>query len=250
MRFHPSLGAWRNRSALQAARLALDASEPLLGALDPSHMQVCPQNPGLLDDAQAQALLDGFPQTCFRLHANAHALGWSSAADASTAHLFGAYFDQLGRVARTLKSPAYTWHAGLRRYARFEEVLARTQELEQRWGIPVGVEGLYPTADDRYVISSWDDYARLLASGVRYAIDLSHLHIVREHAGREHPANLVRELLSSPQCLEIHVSANDGAHDMHAQIGTEPWWWSDLRTHAHHGAQVFTEGGQVMPIII
>lgn len=247
---HPSLGAWRNRTAHKAALQALHAAEPLVGSLDPSRMQVCPQNPGQLGPSEAHELRQAFPQTRFRLHANAHAAGWSSQADASTQHLFAPYFEALGQLSSWLDGEAYTWHAGLRQHATLTEVLSRTLDLEQAWGIPVGIEGLYPTADARYLLSTWAEYAQLLESGVRYALDLSHLNIVRAAEGLESPASLVRELLSSPQCLEIHLSANDGTHDMHAQVGTEPWWWDDLQRYATPAAHIFSEGGQIVPRIL
>ena len=242
---HPSLGAWRGLSVGSAMEEAADASEPLLGKLCLDHAQICPQNPGKITKEDAQALRLQYPDVQFRLHANAQALGWSSMADASTLNQFSAYFDTLRGLSEALQAPAYTWHAGMRRHAGLTTVLWRTQSLEQEWGIPVGIEGLYPTPDDRYLLSTWAEYRVLLESGVKYALDMSHLNILAHRSG-EREDGLVRELLASPACIEVHLSGNAGDADTHGQLATAPWWWSMLDA-ANPEAVFFTEGGQTRP---
>lgn len=105
---------------------------------------------------------------------------------------------------------------------------------------PVGVEGHYPTAGDTWLLASWDEYRTLFDSGVPYALDLSHLHIVANHSGRREDT-LVAEMLASDRCLEIHVSDNDGRADRHAVCVEPPWWFALLR-HAHGEAVIFSEG--------
>ncbi len=248
MKIHPSLGAWPALPASSAMRGAVEAEEPLFGRLDLAHAQICPQNPGRLTLEDAAALREEFPQTQFRLHANAHAHGWSSLADASTygQSEFSEYFDRLIELSVAFDAPAYTWHAGLRRHANLKQVFARTMEMEQRMGIPVGIEGLYPTPDGRYLLADWDEYAAMLRSGVKYALDMSHINIVAHRTHRREDG-LLRELLASPNCIEIHVSGNNGDADTHGQLATEPWWWSMMVEYANPQATIFTEGGRRRP---
>ena len=242
---HPSLGAWRGLTAHSAIQEARSASEPLLGPLSVAHAQICPQNPGKLNVDDADTLRIANPDVHFRLHANAQAAGWSSQADASTFGDFENYFGILQRVSETLGAPAYTWHAGMRRHDSLPGVLKTTTRLEDFWGIPVGIEGLYPTPDDRYLLSTWAEYRVLLESGVKYALDMSHLNILAHRSG-EREDGLVRELLASAACIEVHLSGNAGDADTHGQLATAPWWWSMLDA-ANPNAVFFTEGGQTRP---
>jgi hypothetical protein len=232
-------------SVQSAMQHAMNAEEPLLGRLDLGHAQICPQNPGKITPEDAQALRLEYPGVQFRLHANAQVAGWSAHADASTFGEFEGYFHVLWRVSESLGAPAYTWHAGMRRNASLQAVLDRTDYLEQAWGIDVGIEGLYPTPDDRYLLSTWDEYRVLLDSGVKYALDMSHINILAHRSG-ERNAGLVRNMLSSPACIEVHLSGNAGDADTHGQLATEPWWW-DLLDSANPNAVIFTEGGQTRP---
>jgi hypothetical protein len=79
-----------------------------------------------------------------------------------------------------------------------------------------------------------------LESGVPYAIDLSHLHILACHSGVRDDA-LVRDMLACERCIEVHVSANDGRGDWHQICQRPPWWWPLLR-HINPKAVVFSEG--------
>jgi hypothetical protein len=225
---------------------AAGAQEPLFGALDVRHAQICPQNPGRLTEETAAALRQAFPDTQFRLHANAHVEGWSARADASTYPLFALYFSALAKVSGALRAPAYTWHAGMRASASLGDVFHHTRALEDALGIPVGVEGLYPTADDRYLLSTWEEYRALLESNVRYALDMSHINILAHRSGRREDG-LLRDLLASPACIEVHISGNAGDADTHGQLATAPWWWSFM-DEINPSAAVFTEGGQVRPV--
>lgn len=242
---YPSLGAWRAMSVKTALAESRVASEPLLGKLSTGHAQVCPQNPGRLDPDMAQDLRLHNPDIQFRLHANAQVAGWSSQADASAFGQHEDYFRNLERVSQAFGATAYTWHAGMRRHAALEQVLQRTRDLEQAWGIPVGIEGLYPTPDDRYLLSTWAEYRALLESGVKYALDMSHVNILVTRSG-ERDDGLLRDLLASPACIEVHLSGNAGDADTHGQLATEPWWLF-LLDFANPDAVFFTEGGQTRP---
>ena len=243
---HASLGAWRAVSVQGAMERARHASEPFLGPISLAHAQICPQNPGKLTVDDAETLRLTFPATQFRLHANAQVAGWSSQADASTFGEHEGYFHTLSRVSEALGARAYTWHAGRRKHADLNMVLWRTRALADEWGIDVGIEGLYPTPDDRYLLSTWDEYEMLLRSKVKFALDLSHLNILAHRHGRENKSWLVQELLQSDACIEIHFSGNDGDADTHGQLASEPWWWEFL-DRANPDAVIFSEGGQVRP---
>jgi hypothetical protein len=58
---------------------------------------------------------------------------------------------------------------------------------------------------------------------------------------RRYEMTLLREMVSSEQCKEIHLSGNDGVRDQHAPLTTHPWWW-DVLSFAHPDAVVFYEG--------
>jgi hypothetical protein len=96
------------------------------------------------------------------------------------------------------------------------------------------------------LVSTWDEYRRLLDLGVCYGLDLSHLNIVARRERRRDPG-LVRALLTSPQCIEVHVSDSDGRRDVHWMLTEPPWWWTVLRTAHRVGmtAVVFSEGNQL-----
>jgi hypothetical protein len=242
---HPSLGAWRAVRVETAIQMARSASEPLFGPLDCSHAQVCPQNPGKLTPEIVAQLREQNPSVQFRLHANAHVPGWSSLADASMFPQFQGYFADLRRISEAFGANGYTWHAGERRNATLDEVLDRTRALQDEWGIEVGIEGMYPTDNDRYILSTWGEYRTLLESGVSYALDLSHLNILAHRSGVRDDG-LVADLLASPTCMEIHISGNSGDADTHGQLATEPWWWGLLKG-ANDQALIFSEGGQIRP---
>jgi hypothetical protein len=57
--------------------------------------------------------------------------------------------------------------------------------------------------------------------------------------------NLLRELLASPQCIEVHLSGNDGSADQHHALDVDavPWWWS-LLACVNPDAVIFSEGRQ------
>jgi len=110
----------------------------------------------------------------------------------------------------------------------------------------VGIEGHYPTKHDIWLLSTWAEYRVMLESGVHYALDLSHLHIVATGSGYVE-WNLLRELLASPKCLEVHVSANDGSADQHhaLDVNAVPWWWP-LLAYVHANTVIFSEGRQTI----
>ncbi len=241
MKAHVSLACWPGLRHQEAARqLAEPPAEPCFGRLSVEHVQLVPQSMGQLDEPLADALRSAYPDTRFRLHANVRVLPRHVFADLSGFGQHAEWFGQAARISRRLNAPAYTAHAGRRGQASLNAVLKNARRCADLFGCPVGIEGHYPTPGDTWLLSSWDEYRTLFDSGVPYALDLSHLHIVATHSGRREDT-LVAEMLASDRCLEIHVSDNDGRADRHAVCVEPPWWFALLR-HAHGEAVIFSEG--------
>lgn len=244
MKINLSLAAYPRHSALRAMRRATEekVSEPLIGRLHLDHVQICPQNTGVLTPEVIQELMLYYPHTQFRLHANARVEYKRQVVDLDSFDPMSSYWKRLRAVSFSLRAPAYTAHAGLRANCSLVDVLANTLRAEDFMGIPVGIEGHYPTPRGIYLLDSWTDYKVLLNSGVNYALDLSHLQILAEQTKMYH-TGLMRELLSSAHCLEVHVSDNDGRRDSHKLLEQEPWWWPLLK-YVHPNAVIFSEGTQ------
>jgi hypothetical protein len=241
---HISLGAFPCKRFDDAIGLAMNGvSEPLLGELSTQHLQLCPQNFGVLTEEMAL----NYRQTPmqFRLHANVRVLKEMRFADFSNFDQHQDWFIQAGKISRLLGAPAYTGHAGERQFTNsLEQVFDHVRAAQDIFECPVGVEALYPDRKNplKYWISTWEEYAKMLHSGVHYALDLSHLNIVAHHTGRKE-LSLVGELLASDRCLEVHLSHNDGTGDSHLPM-IEPPWWFDLLEMTHQDATIFSEGSQ------
>lgn len=236
-----SLAAFPRRHFAEAMYLAENGgpTEPYLGALCVGHVQLCPQNSGVLDESLVDSLLSNYTNTRFRLHANVRVLRHRVVSDFATFWQEPGYWRQLAHISRRLGSIGYSAHAGRRDQSTLDQVLDAARRCEDLFGCRVGVEGHYPTPNDTFLISSWREYAALFDSGVNYALDLSHLNIVAAQSGRIE-TNLVREMLACERCIEVHVSDNDGVRDQHKLLAGEPWWL-DLLAYANSGATIFTE---------
>lgn len=241
---HVSLGAYGRTPHLVAIAemLVSPPEEPILGRLSTAHVQICPQNHGPFTADMAQQVRRSFPDIRWRLHANVRVHGVHRWADIGDWPQERDYFAELARVSQALLAPCYTAHAGRRQAASLQDIFRHTRELEELFGVPVGIEGHYPTHGDYWAISSWREYRALLASGVRFALDLSHLHILAITTNTWE-RNLVCEMLACERCLEVHVSSNNGHADQHRQLTEEPWWFQ-LLAYVHPNATVFSEGRQ------
>ena len=249
MKLHAASGlapGHRHERAMEI--IAAGVTDPVLGRIGMEKVQLCPQHSGGLDDVKIEALLQQYPDTDFRLHASPRVEGnrdhYVYASNAKTKP------DQVKALARTsqkLGADGYSLHSGLSSESTLEEALDTISWIEDLFQCPVGIEGLYPAGarKEYWLINKWDDYQRLLESGVRYAIDLSHLQIVafREKCVEQ---QLVEELLASPACIEIHVSDNNGRADSHRPLspGALPWWKPilDKVSATNELAPVFYEG--------
>lgn len=243
MKINLSLAAYPTLTYVDAMlRAQAGASEPLLGTLALEHTQLCPQNRGILDEAMAEGLMVAFPETKFRLHANVRVLGTRWVHDLADYGKVAEFWTTLGNISRLMKAPCYTAHAGARGTGTLQDVFDNARRCADLFGIPVGIEGHYPTKAEKYHIDSWVEYTRLYESGIPYVIDFSHLHILASISG-ETDMDLIREMLTSERCLEVHLSGNDGTHDQHKELVDEPWWW-ELMSDIHPSTTIFTEGVQ------
>lgn len=244
-----SLAAFPGLAHLDAALAAIDGvrrcelSEPAFGPLSICHMQLVPQNRGQMTESFAQSLCDAYPDVKFRLHANVRVLQRAVRADLSGFDEHFAWFEQAGRINRLLGAAGYTAHSGYRAESSMLQMLDNARRCADLFECRVGIEGQYPTQAGELLVASWAEYRQLFESGLDYALDLSHLNIlvaktrVREDA-------LVAEMLSSAQCIEVHISDNDGSGDWHQTCERRPWW-ADLLMQTHPDAVIFSEGNQM-----
>jgi hypothetical protein len=225
-----------------AEMLANPPVEPLLGTLSTDKVQICPQNYGIFNEEMAAEVRKTLPHIEWRLHANVRVQREHRIVDMCDWPHERDYFADVARVSQALGAPAYSAHAGRRDRATVAQVLHNTREVEQLFGIPVAVEGHYPTRGNIWLFSTWQEYRVLLESGVHFVVDLSHLNIVAYRSGFVN-WGLVWELLACERCIEVHVSDNDGSGDQHRLLEQEPWWFP-LLAHVNAGATVFSEGRQ------
>jgi hypothetical protein len=215
-------------------------SDPALGVIDYAHIQVCPQNfgEGKITEQLLDKLQDFVPESKIRLHANTRIMDHSCQYDAGTISRFPEYTQRLTAILKHLGTP-YTLHAannGVPLLTQLEAV----SKLSDATGVPVGIEGLYPSKYARNTLKVWDDYELLLMSDCFYAIDLSHLNIIRQNIGNP-PQGLLESLIQDPKCIEIHVSGNDGIMDSHLPC-TGKEWWMPLLNIVSDNTVIFYEG--------
>ena len=174
-----------------------------------------------------------------RLHANCRVLDRHCRLNLDSVPVEPAYFAALAAASRRLGAEAYTLHPGYTINCTRQQLADNLDHLEQIFECPVGVEAMYPNRMRPYHLADWSGYGWLLESGVRYAIDLSHIHILATHTNTvDH--GLVRALLQSDRLLELHISSNDGFSDSHG-LSFQQEWWHDLLTITHPETVIFCE---------
>lgn len=213
-----------------------------LGPIDASKIQICPQTRGQINIEAAHRLRLDHPDVEFRLHANVKTQETRKIFDAVDFdnEAFRTRWEDIRAVSRALNAPCYTLHAGLRGNRTMMDLVDYVRRIEDFMDIPVGVEGHYPTRGHQYLLDSWREYDDLLKSGVSYVIDLSHLNIIVAHE-KTIEGDLLAELISSPRCIEIHLSGNDGRRDLHGHLNGDEWWMDFLKL-GHSEATIFFEG--------
>lgn len=235
-----SLGsALPGKSPEDAMALAQNLEVPVIGKISLDHVQICPQNfcGGAMTMERLQNLQSTYPDTHFRFHANVRLMDKGCQYDLGTLHRHSEYTEILTPFLTYLGQP-YSIHAASNGSTLLLQV-SNLRRLSEKSGVPVALEGLYPGCRSN-TVSAWDDYAALLEHKVPYALDLSHLNIVR-HTYGDAPDGLVEALMQDKHCIEVHTSGNDGLHDRHLSCDGHEWWL-DLLHLVHKDAVLFYEG--------
>ncbi len=227
--------------------IAEGLADPVFGEIDMHRVQLCPQHRGYLGEDEIERFMARYPETEFRLHASPKLAG------VPKRHVYGSnipenkdWIDRLIALTKLMGSIGYSIHAGLREESTIDQMIGNVKALEDKMSARVAVEGLYPARSDMWLMSNWQEYEAVAHSGVGFALDLSHLNIVARRHGRKD--DIVRDLLALPNCVEIHVSHNDGRADAHRKLNPEQEpWWLPMIAGAHSDADFFYEGILVMP---
>ncbi|MFA0809294.1 hypothetical protein [Microbulbifer epialgicus] len=213
-----------------------------------AHVQLCPQNHGKLSIEGLNLLKTRFNDSQFRLHATCRlSVNGYRRYDASTPfEASRSYFQEMSELSKFVNAPAYSLHSGRRSESTLESMISNVFYIQDLFDCPVAVEGLYPAKGNRLLVSTWEEYKKLMLSGVFYALDMSHLNIVATKE-RYWDLELLVELLSHPHCIEVHISGNNGYADKHEPIFVEtlPAWWQFM-DHVGPNAVIFTESNQYM----
>ena len=232
-----------------AAALHAGVTEPLIGAVSPRKIQLCPQNRGLLNQRVALQLAGDFPNTEFRLHANVQVGERRVAYDASVFHdtEYRRFFNDVRNVSRVFSAPVYSLHAGYQANCTLQELIDNMRRLQDFMpDLTVAVEGLYELPAKPQLMDTWDAYQAVYDAGICVALDLSHLNLLPNRPDRD---SIVRDWLRRPQTVEIHISDNDGSRDQHRLLNaaTPPWWWpllNDSLPHLPYTTTIFSESNQ------
>lgn len=233
------------------ANLASGTVEPILGNLDCSHIQLCPQHKDVLTLGLIQKLQTNYPNIQFRLHSDVRTLKKSGytidLSDLDSTNLW--YFEELNELSQYINAPLYSLHAG-KRSISFEQLIENYYHLSEIFHCPIAIEGHYPFKRDYWLIDKWQEYELFLKHNISYALDLSHLNIVAKRYGWDW--DLTQCLISSPNCKEIHISFNDGLLDSHL-VATEqylPMWthWQRILSSKNSDCFIFSEGNQSLAL--
>jgi len=238
-----SFPGMRHDSAMVLASQLLksgDLHEPAIGAISIDHVQIVPQCFGMVNDALIDWFKTNFPETQFRLHANVRVLQGHVFADLSNFEDHPQWWEKAAQMHKLLGAKAYSAHSGRRSDCdSLEKLFDNCRKASDLFGCDVAIEGQYPSKEN-YQIDSWGEYRQLFESGLAYALDLSHLNIVATQS-QSFDMGLVKEMLSSDRCSEVHLSDNNGKGDFH-QVCNKQCWWSELLDFVHPSATIFTEG--------
>lgn len=235
----------RHTAALQTAlaeQSAGELAEPALGQISMRHCQLVPQNFGMLDEETCDELQALSPDAAFRLHANVRVLRNHVIADLANFHEQQEWWTTAARLSKRLNATGYSAHSGSRKDATLAQMLDNAKAASDLFGIPVAIEGQYPTKEGDLLVNSWQEYEQVFKSGAAFALDLSHLNILA-HKTKSREMELVREMLAAKQCLEVHLSDNNGTGDWHQVCENKPWWW-ELLPSINPKSVVFSEGNR------
>lgn len=249
LKINLSLAAYHGFRFDWAMQAALDEQqnktlyEPALGEISLEHVQIVPQLRGAFTVDKALEIKNKYPDTQFRLHANVRLSDKWICFDLSNLDKHEALFKQAGQVQKALGSDVYSAHSGETPGVTLEQVFDNAKRASDIMQCSVAVEGLYPSVRKRnQILTTWKCYQKLLESDLPFALDLSHLKIVQNRYKENN--SLIKEMLSSDKCLEVHVSDNDGTSDKHDICADKPFWFDMLINYTNPDAVVFTEGNR------
>jgi hypothetical protein len=236
-----SLGSFIRQPVLAASDAARSGMHVhCLGHITTPTLQICPQNTGVIDEATLDAVMRSHPESSIRFHANVQMLPQRLLQDVVDFDTCHPYWKRMKVLTQYAELPVYSAHAGLRRDRDMRYVLDQQARLMDFLGIPVALEGHYPTRDNHYLASDWAEWDMMYQSGLPYVVDLSHAAIIANLKHQREDALLIN-MLSHPSCLEVHLSGNDGRADQHTAMHGHEWWWPLLK-YTHSQAEGFYEG--------
>lgn len=216
-----------------------------------SNIQICPQHIGKLSVDTFERIIDRYPKIKFRLHANVRLeeklrpfdAGFSLSENIS-------YIKKLKKIQKILNSKVYSYHAPMHQNKEFSQIFYNVLTLQDYLQIPVALEGLYSNFKNKEWL--WNNpyyaYNKIYKEKIFFALDLSHLNICYYQSDEQTKLNIIKlteDMIQSPYCLEIHISANDGKNDTHKNI-SESIWWIDIlnRTEINPNCVIFCESLQ------
>ena len=204
-------------------------------------VQLCPQSFGCVTDDLLYTLKDTYPKTKFQLHSNVRIVhGKKPVHGSSSGAWVEMYLQEFSRLTQVTGCGIYSIHSGYEDEMLLEDMFENVRRMNTKYNMTIAIEGLYPERRRKALVSSWRQYHQLLDADIPYAIDLSHLNIVARAEG--HSMYLVQELLSSHNCIEVHLSSNNGLWDSHLPLSKEgkEWWW-DFLEYCHPQTTIFSE---------
>jgi len=222
--------SYAGKSYMQSIELIKSAKESFIDnsfAIKKNIIQLCPQHIGYLSPLLINNIKIKYKEIQFRLHANVKVWDKLYLFDASSDLRLEEnkkYILKLKEINNLLGSKIYSYHAGRR--CSIKRLLSNVNYLEDFLGCEVAVEGLYPTKENKWNLSSYNDHEDMFyKTNLKYVIDFSHFNIINSVEKRI-DFHLLKEMIESPRCLEIHISDNDGEKDSHHKITKELWWFS------------------------
>ena len=223
------------------------------GPVHMEHVQLCPQASDFVDEQCIVHLQSQYPNTKFRLHANVRIDPILRIYDASRYSKKNRwYYERLAELSSLIGASGYSLHAGYRKDATLEEMKANVTDIQSFFPCDVMVEGMYPDDRKDWLVKNWEEYQWLMESGLLYALDVSHLNILKKRLHKV-DLGLLRDMILHPNCKEIHLSHNYGNHDSHMQLKAKAYensWWREIwletmEERINYGIDIpvhFTEG--------
>lgn len=223
-------------------------TDPFFGELSLDTIQLVPQTLTPFKEEVIVFLKENFPNSSFRLHANVYMANTARKIyDLSNWKKNWNHFEKLAYFSKLLSCSGYSAHTGFRANSTLKSSIEGLKALTDLFECEVSMEGQYPTREgDVYVLSNWQEYKSLLTEKVPYVIDFSHLNILKCFSN-ELDLELVKDLVASEYCAEVHISENNGKGDQHQRC-RKPSWWHDCMKSINSNAVIFYEGNLLREI--